>query len=818
MFRSLHDGFGLISVQSVSTKFFAATLLVTAGCNSGPSPQELTAYLTEVHRETKTPMSVEKVEITKSEKSGDPPEFRIEFTAKDKINEDLFVSVTLDEACSDYKYDAAPFQAAIKKLGQLRVPERDQTAEKLPKDRQFKGIYRKIRSENDEFDYTGSVVAVRDGKNWKFAEKKIKLPDELLKLDVSLVKRAQLKTDAIILDGANANKAVSDLIAQQKLFVDAVDAAAKEMNNRLVRERTQLLAGSEVGQSWTVFVPTGKGPPTKARATFIQRTEDGKSVIALLTNVEQPVERSVWSGSLELTPLPDEKLAGRSAPRAKPDGWAIRLVPVTSGAVFPLADARREITIAATADGRLFLANLAQPQTFTVDDKAPKLPACETLIATLKEGTAPGQTWEGTLQYPGQASSNVRMTFMEQRDKGQYVRAVIEPSEDPSAAVVCTGTIGDSISDVYGWPIQLKYDANQQKNAVPFRGGTLTLGFSLDGTESLQGDGLILRRVAPVKEFLAGRKRWTAALQPGAKWSGTIIHTLREFAGKTDKFTFTVAEVRDDLAYVRVTAEGSTDPLQFRVFEGVVATKESEVDGFGLVVRGKTNTRNYSAGFEALDWDSAFFGIYLGYGENAPHSFRLMPDGKSIVGLSKKNERIKLTREETNAPLPLDRANFVQTWQEKCAVGSRWRGLLKTRSGGQKVDVDVEFVKASDEPDAVAISISIAKQPKSKMAFTGQFQPDDDINVNGYAIKLKKQTAGTGDSFVFGKTTGWTLEFRLSHDGQQLMGTAGGTGIGAGGSYLWPEILELTRVEGTQKVAPPPRNGGAKDNESDTKK
>jgi hypothetical protein len=164
MFRSPQDRFGLISVQSIFTKFFAAMLLVAAGCNSGPSPQELTAYLKEVHRETKTPMSVVKVEITKSEKSGDPPEVRIEFTAKDKINEDLFVPVTLDEAYSDYKYDAAPFQAAIQKLGQLRVPERDQTAEKLPKDRQLKGIYRKIRSENDEFDYTGSVVAVRDGK------------------------------------------------------------------------------------------------------------------------------------------------------------------------------------------------------------------------------------------------------------------------------------------------------------------------------------------------------------------------------------------------------------------------------------------------------------------------------------------------------------------------------------------------------------------------------------------------------------------------------------------------------------------------------
>jgi hypothetical protein len=512
------------------------------------------------------------------------------------------------------------------------------------------------------------------------------------------------------------------LIAQQKLFVDAVDAAAKQMEDRLVRERTRLLAGSEVGRSWTVFVPTAKGPPTKVRATFIQRTDDGKSVIALLTNVEQPIERSVWSGSLELTPLPDEKLVGRAAPRSKPDGWAIRLSPATNGVVFPSADSHRELTIASAADGTLFLANLTQPQNLTQDDKAPRLPAHAALVATLKEGTAPGQTWEGTLQYPGQASSRVRMTFMEHRDEGQYVRAVIEPSEDPYAAVVCTGTIGGSISDVYGWPIQLKYDADQQKNAVPFRGGSLNLGFSLDGTESLQGDGLTLKRIEPVKDFLAGRQRWTAALQPGAKWSGTIIHNLTEFAGKKDKFTFTVAEVRDDLAYVRVTAEGSTDPLQFRVFEGVVATKESEVDGFGLVVRGKTDTRNYSGGFEALDWVSAFFGINLGYREAEPHSFRLLPDGKTIAGLSSRGERIRLTREETNAPLPLDRANFVRTWQERCAVGSRWRGLLKTRSGGQKVDVDVEFVKASNEPDAIAISISIAKQPKSKMAFTEQYR------------------------------------------------------------------------------------------------
>jgi len=349
-------------------------------------------------------------------------------------------------------------------------------------------------------------------------------------------------------------------------------------------------------------------------------------------------------------------------------------------------------------------------------------------------------------------------------------------------------------------------------NAIPlFRqnytgANRLNLTGSLDEGRDLQGGGLQLKRVQPLNGTEPHRERWKAALEPGACWSGTMA-----FANEpVSRIKFTVAEVRDDAKYVRLTAENPDSRNCFRVFEGTLDSSDSAVDGYALTVTGMfptpLPTRHDSGGHADI------FGLL-----KAPQQLRLLPDGNTLICMSRAGqlERVILKREEHPALLSLKRDEIAKVWRQRCVKGSRWRGSLTNLAVKQTIDVELAILSDVDGLGNLIATIGVPREPKTTINFTGTLRLDSDISANGYALDLTKQTTGpvNSKSPILGNTSNRNhVQFRLGPNGTELIGYAHG-GPGTDG----PEVLELKLVEGVDDELPA-KKGAGKPNSSIRKK
>lgn len=755
------------------------------GCSRGPATTDVTVFLREHHDELKIPMTVESVEITATEQIGDPPETRVTFSGRSRANEDLYVLVSLEEAFQSLGYDAAEFQTSLLQFNALRAPEKSAVTRLMPTDRPTAAIYRRIHSVNDVVEYFGTGTAVLEERGWKLRKLAVTLPDTWKQKNV--VGSSTLGSGVIRIDLAETRNGVTELIAQQKQFVSAVSQSLRKIESRLANEQAQLIKATQPGSSWVTTFNGTSGRPEKVRATFVGKTFDNESLVVLLMNVDDPTQRSVWTGSVLLVPVKAEGNSGTAATRSRHDGWVVAMKPVEPTAVYPMAGYSSDLMIAPTAAGLVTWLDRSEPQSLSADSDAPPVPDVSSMAETVQRLTTPGTVLEGLFHSPPQKSDRMRMTVTENRDNGQYVRAVLESLDDPSLAVTFEGTAGTQLESLYGQPIRL---TRQLQNGCASNHPLFTtasgrqniaeLSFVLIGHDPvrLHAAGLELQPATPLANFESNKTQWEAALQPGTRWSGKLLFG----DSPQQKITLTVAESRDELSYLRVLVEDNDVRTRCRVLEGSLNRSDALVDSYALSLSGSRPATQPRARRSA--WGGELFGVHPDQ-----HLFRLSADGNTIIGRTDSGEQILLTRDEQKSSVPLEKELAAAYWREKIVKGARWRGSLYNSKADQKTDVELEITSDVDETGNVAGSIKIPKGPKGRIDFKGVLRLQDPQNSNAFALNLEKLSPGIDSpSPVFGRTTNIHVNFRFGTADASLLGYAGT------GDSPYEEVLDLVRV------------------------
>ena len=542
---------------------------------------------------------------------------------------------------------------------------------------------------------------------------------------------------------------------------------------QLEQQRLWLTEATTVDRSWDGLLPGAGRVGQPFVATFVEPARQDGSVRLLLSDPQDFATRSVWTGS----PQQVDDAAGGAGPQA----WVIDLRPEVANPEFP-ASSVHQIVLGVEGPDALVWKNLEQPLPLAPRAEPIAIPTAEELRVQVEDWTQRGRVWEGTLQEPGQASRYVTLTFTESRDAGQHVRAVLESAESGFHMAPFIGTSDwNPALLLAGRPINLEREARWMVVNYDWAifGGNWTpyLQLGVGSGEELVGVAgnarVRLKPGAAIADPQPRADQWRNAISPGAVWMGA----LKLGDEPPARVRVTVAEVRENHSYVRLLAEDMEDPHRFAVYEGAVDVSDEAVDGFALTLRNKVMPPR------GLDRRHSLFPLW----EDARHSMRLSCDGTTLLCRTHEGENLVLTREEVDAAVPLDRDSFAALWSEVCMRGRTWEGTVHNTAFDVRSTVRMEFSSGPDDLGNVSVLFTVPDMPRIRMQFSGTFNPDSDLGVNGFALKLKKDAAGQGPSILFGAVGSVNLHFRLATDGEHLVGMAGEDGRG------WVEFIEIAR-------------------------
>lgn len=774
------------------------------GCSEGPGTQDVTVLLREHHDELRIPLTVESVEISATERIGDPPETRVTFSGTSRADEDIYIPVSLEEAFQSLGYNPADFQSAAAEIAELREPEKSVVAKLTPTARPTALIYRRIHSANDPVDFTGTGTTVKEDGRWKLRKFSVKLPDAWKK---NVARSSTLPKGVIRIEQPEIPNDVTGLIDQQKQFLVAFKQARREMELRLANEQAQLNKATQAGHSWITTITGASGRPERIRAAFVGESSDGQSLILLLANADDPTQRSVWTGSIRLIPVKADGDPITNTARSRHDGWIFAMKPVEPDSVYPLTGLSSDLIIAPSAAGLITWLDRSTKQNLTEDTEALPLPDVSLMARNVQRLTTPGTVLEGQFRLPQQKSERMRMTVTENRNNGEYVRAVLESLDDPTLAVTFEGRADTRLESLYGQPFRLSRQLNngcstRQPLFTIYSGltGVITdLPFVVTGNDkvTLHASGLELQPATPISDFESNKTQWEAALQPGTRWSGKLM-----FGDAPQRnITLTVAESRDELSSIRVLVEDNDVRTRCRVLEGTLNRSDALVDSYALSLSGSRPATQPIA--RASAWGGELFGVH-------PDQilFRLSPDGNAIIGRTERGEHIQLTRDEQSSSVPLEKAPAAKYWREKIVNGAKWRGSLYNSKVDQKTDVELEIRSDVDEMGNLSASMRIPKGPKGRIDFKGVLRLEDPQNSNAFALDLEKMTPGVDSpSPVFGRSTNIHVLFRFSTSDETLIGYAGT------GASPYEEVLELVRVVPNSAAVNDPENNKKRNDE-----
>jgi hypothetical protein len=435
------------------------------------------------------------------------------------------------------------------------------------------------------------------------------------------------------------------------------------------------------------------------------------------------------------------------------------------------------------------------------DETAEMLPTIERHVAEITPLSRAGQMWEGLIQYPGAVAQKLRVSFMENRDQGNYVRVLLERPDHPSEIAIFEGTLGTSADTAFAWPIRVSKISD---HGLLGARGKHPIQAMVDKTDprlkvcfTPQGELLLvtvrsgvarLKAVKRETEFESSATRWRTALAAGTRWSGKVVRGDRP----ADPIVLTVAEVLESGRIYQLTLQNPDDPHQFRSFMATLEDSDKAVDTYALTLK---PTSVVGHAIPTLNFREQSV-----YGTNDTSiPVRMTADGLSLFTLGNIKqvyEEITLTRDKEPAEHPLDHKTYEKAWRDICVTGSRWRGPLTNSAAKQTTDVELAFVSGVDEQGNVTVEMRLASDRKNAIRFAGTLALDEN-SVRGFALKLAKKDAGKGTSAVFGQDTRdiW-LYLRLNESRTALIGMAGSA------PHRLGEFLELKRVESIEDESP----------------
>jgi hypothetical protein len=798
-------------------------LLGCLGCGpTSPTDGELADWVQHQIGKTHTTLAFKSVDAIARAPQGDGS-VKFAFQVNNVVNADVYRPISIVQAYESYSYDPAEFVVSKQAIAGLREPERSVAVNSLPTQTAADlQIFQRVASRGDKVSWSGSVVARYSDTGWNYSEIQGQPDSHVTQSDT----RAEnnLPEGAVMLVPDATTNAILEQIAQQKQFIQAVAHAEKAMKARLQYEHQALLDLIISNRVLFADVRVSATEIQKLKFQVVHQENDGQKVAVLIEDANDKLKRATWSGSLKLTELP--KVAHpspsiNSSSRLTPDGWSLQIGIAEGEDRFPNLLAGRAITVAVplrslendtttkttddesagtsnNASDRFVLHHQDKSIPLSSSPSSLSMPEYTPYAQRITGWTNPGQVWEGTIQYQGDVSHKVRLTFTQVRDQGNYVRAILETPTDVHAVAVFEGTVSTDPAHAYSWPVRLKwisgmgskFSGTQHEIRMITSGGNIQLAFSPSGecfgvsqsSNSLSWDIVFaLEASEPEPDATQLASRWVQGLQPQSRWSGKIVRGDQP----ADKIMLTICEANANDQSYRMTFENPDNPQQFRYFAGLLNTTDQSIDTYALTLEARSSVAQPT--FFGYSGYADLFGIH----RDAKHRFRMTSNGKLMFGMTGANELVYLARDPSPVAEPLDRESRKKLWQDACLASVRWRGQLKNVVMQQSTDVEMRIKSPPDALGNIEVEILIPKQKKSNMSFKGVLQLLDN-DVNGFALKFKKpqQANGQGPSLVFGNEFSEIgLQFRLNVDGSKMFGMAT-NGFGES-----KEFLDLTKVE-----------------------
>lgn len=560
-----------------------------------------------------------------------------------------------------------------------------------------------------------------------------------------------------------------DLVRPRILNADQPEAAAASLLPAADVQKQTLVSAFAVDRSWELPSVDASAPCV---LTVIEADETGAKLTAILADATDVSRREIWTGGIRVMGSDRNSDGVASLATFAPLNREHELPSNGLHQLsFAVADANRFVW--RNANASTAIRQVPRPATLPTVDEARRQ-----LIAAI----SPGRVWEGTYQQSGEATRPVEVIFTEFRDDGQHVRAIVQSLDDPFSMAPFLGTVDFSASTLLaGHPIHFTRSAASMGATdvweifgAGYQQMEMNLGLSSPG--QLRGTvyraKLLLKPGQSLDYQLSRADQWRAALQPDSAWTGVLTKGDRP----PQRIRLTLAEVRDEHRYVRMLFEGEEDPHLFSVCEGALNLADTAIDGYAL-----SAIHKYRAASSGEDYHGLF-----PTQTDGRHALRLSSDGNDLLLLTQAGERAKFRRDGEANVVPLERAKFQQAWLQVCAPGREWRGVLHNKKYDQRSEVIFSVSKAADNLGNLEAVIALAERPAARIRLTGTLRADNDVDVNAYALKFAKASTGQGPSILFGQGRDGQLHFRLSTDGQKLVGMAR-EGSGRG----WEEFLSL---------------------------
>jgi len=691
---------------------FWATVVVTlgslAGCTrsgstfgGGDDVKLLTHHIRTTYLRAGQPVEVTTVKIKESIPISDEL-FRVEFDAEATLVKGTYVQLDKAKMLSGAGWDETAYVAALNQSRNLPADVRTKLDKERPTIDGETRFYRPEGNEGQKLKFEGRCTARWRSTTWNLNELEMKELDTPgaaahTAYDLHQYKVSVLPPNSREVAGPDGQRWVKSLVEAQKKYVAAVTAASMNVAKEDADSAAQLTALAKTGTAWTVSLPAGNLPAQKWIIEFID-VSAGEILKALVRHPTDELRRRVFAGRI---------LTGRTP--------ELVLQPVENGPSLIYGGPTEELRIRPGMDGglRVVVNNNNEGRLEPVATEATTKPEAE-LWAELLKRIEPGTSWTGTARTGSDAAVPIKLTFVDVKPDGSYVRAVGESPLDPITTVVFEGIVNRA--SVHGWPIVMRaidsYAAEGTLRDYFAPGGsTIVLAMRDDRFVGHRGvDALQFTSSSKIEPW-AGRDQVAARIfAPGVKLTGRLVHD--DGSTETD---LTVMEVRDNGAYVRVLAQAKEEPYDGVVYEGRFPFSTSMIDGYAL----ELNKRSHLSRPEILFREETGTTLRL----------RLALDGSSVLGVVLTSgipqETLTLKIDDARkAAVNTSTATFSAQIKQLLVKNSQWRGSLRDLRESRSAEV---FMKILDVnvADGVTMEFTIPRTGGAKCVYEGLLQLGD---------------------------------------------------------------------------------------------
>ncbi len=759
--------------RSLVVSLWVAALLgvpLFSGCGRDETPvfgaapddvEQLSTFVKNTYQRANYPVEVRHAVVRKMEPISKVL-YRLEFSAEAEVVRPVYIQLDRKKLLDVAGWNQSAYTAAFERLGSLPPLLAERIRKNEPPIDGNTRFFRREGEEGQQLKFDGRCTARYDVSRWHFDDLDVREVGGLTTVvgayDLNNLRIENLPPNSMLIDGKLGPERIRRIVEGLDRFVSSVNDAEKNLSEATRKEIGRLASIAEPGSCWTARIADGNLPAQEWIVEFIRTSQETDSLKVRIRHPTDLMLRRVFAGRIVApAPAPAGAMKGM-----KPAGPVVALEPLDQGANLFQRTGREALTIDLDTTTNVLRLRTDQAEaTLTRRTGADALPDEDVLWTEVLAKVRPGTQWTGTAQAGLEAVTDVRLTFVELRPDGSYLRALAESPDDPRTAVVFEGVIDRRA--LHTWPIVLRpiEESISEGRRRDFYSDPYKSPLML----TLHENGLAGRRAADVVRLTASRNiaPWSDRLKGVAEVfrSGTrLIGTTRSAEHARDAI-LTIAEVRDNGAYVRVVAQAKDDPYDCAIYEGRMPYEGGLIDGYALKLKKRRGGLTQSKLFDSeIDLNL---------------ELRLALEGNRVIGILRTGgiavEDLLLDYDPAQRTAGTPTREFGDLARRTLTKGSTWRGPLLDVAGAMSVEVTLKVLEAGGA-DNYTIELMVPRIAGGRAVYQGVLTTDD-VSVNAHCLKLQKTKGGlAAKSMMFDAEIGDArrLKLMLAPDGATLYG------------------------------------------------